>query len=75
MDTRLPRLTFKGMKRRSPLTARARQQLFARGIKTHRLSEAEIEEALPAGTLSPMERWLLYYSLRAAGVEIDPAGG
>ena len=67
MNTRLPRW--------SPRTASARKELFARGIKAHRLSEEEIDQALPDGTLSPMERWLLYYSLRAAGVEIDPAGG
>ena len=32
--------------------------------------EKEIEKALPAGTLTAAERWLLYYSLRAAQVEI-----
>jgi hypothetical protein len=34
------------------------------------LTVQEIEEALPAGTLTAAERWLLYYSLRAAQVEI-----
>lgn len=48
----------------------ARKQLFAKGIKDGRLSVQEIERALPEGTLTAAERWLLYYSLRAAQVEI-----
>jgi len=35
----------------------------------------EIDRALPPGSLSPSERWLLFYSLRAAGVEIRDRGG
>jgi hypothetical protein len=58
----------------------ARKQLFAKGIRDGRLTVQEIEEALPAGALTAAERWLLYYSLRAAEVslvdevtgEIDP---
>lgn len=45
-------------------------RLFRRGLRRHFLDAAEIERALPAGTLNAAERWLLYYSLRAAGVEI-----
>ena len=48
----------------------ARKHLFAKGLKEGHLTAREIEEALPQGTLSPAERWLLYYSLRAARVEI-----
>ncbi|MFL5320339.1 MAG: hypothetical protein ACJ790_11835 [Myxococcaceae bacterium] len=48
----------------------ARKQLFSKGIKEGRLSMQEIERALPEGTLTAAERWLLYYSLRAAQVEI-----
>ena len=48
----------------------ARKQLFAKGLKTGRLTVQEIEEALPPGTLTAAERWLLYYSLKAAEVEI-----
>ncbi len=48
----------------------ARKALFAKGIKKGRLSVQEIETALPAGALTAPERWLLYYSLRAAMVEI-----
>ncbi|MCI0572543.1 MAG: hypothetical protein L0Y66_17455 [Myxococcaceae bacterium] len=48
----------------------ARKALFAKGIKNGRLTVKEIEEALPAGSLTAAERWLLYYSLRAAQVEI-----
>lgn len=48
----------------------ARKQLFAKGIREGRLTMQEIETALPEGTLTAAERWLLYYSLRAAQVEI-----
>ena len=48
----------------------ARKELFQKGIRDGRLTVQEIERALPAGTLTAAERWLLYYSLRAAGVEI-----
>jgi hypothetical protein len=48
----------------------ARKALFAKGLRDGRLTVQEIEEALPAGTLTAAERWLLYYSLRAAQVEI-----
>jgi len=48
----------------------ARKTLFQTGIRRGWLDLAEIERALPAGSLSPPERWLLFYSLRAAGVEI-----
>lgn len=48
----------------------ARKELFHRGIKQGRLTIQEIEDALPDGALTAAERWLLYYSLRAAQVEI-----
>ena len=48
----------------------ARKELFSKGIRDGRLSVQEIERALPEGTLTAAERWLLYYSLRAAEVEI-----
>jgi hypothetical protein len=48
----------------------ARKALFAKGLREGRLSVQEIEEALPPGTLTAAERWLLYYSLRAARVAI-----
>jgi len=48
----------------------ARKRLFAKGLRDGRLTVQEIERALPAGTLTAAERWLLYYSLRAAQVEI-----
>jgi hypothetical protein len=51
-------------------THEARKALFQLGIRRGHLSLDEIERALPAGTLSPAERWLLFYSLRASGVEI-----
>ena len=48
----------------------ARKRLFAKGLRERRLTIQEIEDALPAGVLTAAERWLLYYSLRAAEVEI-----
>jgi hypothetical protein len=48
----------------------ARKALFRRGIRQGQLTVAEIEEALPPGSMTPTERWLLYYSLRAAEIEI-----
>jgi hypothetical protein len=48
----------------------ARKALFAKGLREGRLTVQEIESALPPGTLTAAERWLMYYSLRAAQVEI-----
>ena len=53
----------------------ARKSLFQVGIRRGWLELAEIDRALPSGSLSPPERWLLLYSLRAAGVEIRDRGG
>jgi hypothetical protein len=54
----------------------ARKALFQLGIRRGTLTLDEIDQALPPGSLSPAERWLLFYSLRAAGVEItDRQGG
>ena len=60
---------------RTASTHRARKALFQRGIRQGHLTVSEIERALPSGSLSPAERWLLYYSLRAAGVEIREENG
>jgi hypothetical protein len=49
---------------------KARKALFTRGIRRGFLTVEEIDEALPPGSLTDAERWLLYYSLRAAEVEI-----
>jgi len=48
----------------------ARKQLFKKGVREGRLTVQEIDRALPAGTLTAPERWLLYYSLRAARIQI-----
>jgi hypothetical protein len=53
----------------------ARKTLFQLGIRRGWLELAEIDRALPAGSLTPAERWLLFYSLRAAGVQIRDADG
>ena len=53
----------------------ARKDLFARGIKRGYLLLDEIDEALPSGSLTDAERWLLFYSLRAARVEIRDSEG
>ena len=48
----------------------ARKDLFAKGIRQGYLTTHEIEQALPNGVMTPSERWLLYYSLHAARVEV-----
>lgn len=48
----------------------ARKELFRRGIQRGYLTVAEIEASLPPGTLAAAERWMLYYSIRAAEIEI-----
>jgi hypothetical protein len=48
----------------------ARRELFRLGLRRGYLTVQEIEEALPEGSLSPTERWVLYYSLRAASIEV-----
>jgi hypothetical protein len=53
----------------------ARKALFQLGIRRGNLSIGEIDRALPSGSLSPAERWLLFYSLRAAGVAIRDETG
>lgn len=58
------------MENRIGQSYQARKALFAKGLRDGRLTMQEIEAALPAGTLTAAERWLLYYSLRAAQVEI-----
>jgi len=58
------------MRTRTGATHEARKALFRKGVREGRLTVAEIENAIPEGGLTAAERWLLYYSLRAAGVEI-----
>lgn len=48
----------------------ARKELFRRGVSRGFLTVSEIEGALPPGAMAAAERWLLYYSLRAAEIEI-----
>lgn len=50
----------------------ARMRLFQRGIREGRLTIEEVEQTLSSEPFSDEDRWLLYYSLRAAGVEIRP---
>jgi hypothetical protein len=54
---------------------KARKALFARGIRRGFLAIGEIDEALPPGSLTDAERWLLFYSLKAARVEVRDADG
>ena len=54
---------------------RARKELFRRGIRQGYLTAIEIDSAVPPDAISATERWLLYYSLRAAGVEIREEEG
>ena len=54
---------------------KARKALFARGIRRGFLSVEEIDDALPPGSLTDAERWLLYYSLKASRVEVRDGEG
>ena len=54
---------------------KARKALFTRGIRRGFLSVAEIDQALPPGSLTDAERWLLYYSLKASRVEVRDSDG
>jgi hypothetical protein len=47
-----------------------RKRLFMKGFRERILTVAEIEASLPPGSLSAMERWLFYYSLRAAEIDV-----
>jgi hypothetical protein len=53
----------------------ARKALFTRALRRGWLRLEEIDAALPSGTLSEAERWLLLASLKAAGVELRDAAG
>jgi hypothetical protein len=54
---------------------RARKALFTRGIRRGFLILEEIDEALPPGSLTDAERWLLFYSLRASRVQVRDRAG
>jgi hypothetical protein len=54
---------------------KARKALFARGIRRGYLLIREIDEALPPGSLTDAERWLLFYSLKASRVEVRDGEG
>ncbi|HEX4383747.1 MAG TPA: hypothetical protein VH083_12380 [Myxococcales bacterium] len=49
---------------------KTRKALFTRGIRRGYLTLEEIDEALPNGSMTDAERWLLFYSLHASRVEI-----
>jgi len=62
-------------KRRRPGPSQ-RPALFAKGLRQGFLTLDEIERALAGERLTPAEHWLVYYSLRAARIELrdtDPA--
>ena len=54
---------------------KARKALFTRGIRRGFLLVGEIDEALPPGSLTDAERWLLFYSLKASRVEVRDSNG
>ena len=54
---------------------KARKALFTRGIRRGFLLIQEIDEALPPGSLTDAERWLLFYSLKASRVEVRDSNG
>lgn len=54
-------------------THAARKGLFARALAQGYLLRSELDSSLPAQALTDSERWLLLYSLRAAGIEVCDA--
>ena len=54
---------------------RIRKMLFLRGIRDGHLNVDEVEVELPEGLMTSAERWLLYFSLRAAEVELRDSQG
>ncbi len=54
-------------------THAARKGLFARALAQGYLLRSELDGTLPASALTDSERWLLLYSLKAAGIEVCDA--
>ena len=54
---------------------RLRKDLFKRALRQGWLDVDEVEASMPPGLLTAAERWLLYFSLRAAEVELRDAEG
>lgn len=52
-----------------------RKAVFLKGIRDGHLNVEEVEEALPDGLMTAAERWLMYFSLRAAEVELRDGQG
>ena len=52
-----------------------RKALFVRGIRQGYLNVDEVEASIPPGLMTASERWLLYFSLRAAHVELRDSQG
>lgn len=52
-----------------------RKSLFVRGIQQGYLDIEEVERVMPKGLLTPAERWLFYFSLRASEVELRDSEG
>ena len=54
---------------------RWRRELFIQGIRHGYLHVEDVEDTLPDGLLTASEKWLLYFSLRAMGVQLRDATG
>lgn len=54
---------------------RTRKAIFLQGIRQGFLNVDEVEEVLPAGLMTAAERWLFYFSLRSAEVELRDSQG
>ncbi len=52
-----------------------RKTIFLQGIKQGFLNVDEVEDLLPAGLMTAAERWLFYFSLRSAEVELRDSHG
>lgn len=54
---------------------RLRKELFLKGIRQRWLNVDEIEAALDPSLMSAAERWLFYFSLRSAEVDLRDEDG
>lgn len=52
-----------------------RKELFVRGLRQGYVNVDDVEAAIPPGLMTAAERWLLYFSLRSAEVELRDGQG
>lgn len=54
---------------------RLRKALFRKAMREGSLNVDEVEAAIPPGSMTAAERWLLYFSLRAFEVDLRDSEG